>query len=539
MCLVMAAVCFRVTSAETRSTNTNNTSNTTNHVIFVEIGTYVRTHATIHVAVNLNFTGLKTHCNQLRNTNTNLTSLVPRAKRILGVLNRVVNSTCQDVDQLTDQGHERQTRQIWAAAALVTGAFGIYEAVEVHRLHQQLKETNEKQQHLTTLLRHQDSRINHMAEHVNTLTEELAHTLANEALIASEQDQIYWLRDLVANAREFGTYVNRATQGMQDLHHGHLSTSIISREIAREILGKLQRQAEKLEGKLIVNNSDDLYQLPITVVYPDAGQVQLLIHVGVAKETLQLLRYVPSPLVVQQDGRSVALAISPSKTLLAHDENLHQEISESDLSTCQRNGNSYVCRGPAAYHTQLCRTCLGALFTGDVDAIKDLCPMHQTNTTWHAEALPNNQVAVYFRDSTNLQVTCKGQFRKNIILQGSHTIQLPANCSLTGHDLRITSREDILLRVPNITPPLWDPADFLQGKTTTEIQRIRARLDQMRLRPEKDVTDMLQQDEREQRRRQEQQQTEHHHYLLYMATGFNVVVLIYLVVRFVLLYHRA
>jgi len=242
----------------------------------------------------------------------------------------------------------------------------------------------------------------------------------------------------------------------------------------------------------------------------------VVLHVGVTSEPRRLFRYYPSPIVMTQDGKQVALLVEPQRRLLVHSINSHQELEENDLNECQRRRNTYVCSGPTAFHTQLRRSCLGSLFSADLASVREHCPLHQTNISWTAQSLGNDQVAVYFRDRTTLQTICPGDIRHNQAVQGHQVLHLPANCSLTGLDLRISGRTDILLQAPVATHPEWNSAELLDNRTPVEILQIRERLQQHNISPHPDIKRMLQQEAADREEEEEEEHTGHHHYVLYV-----------------------
>ena len=553
---------FIVFTLATATNATDADNNQTDHIIFREKGTYIKTHATIHVVADLDFGYLRNHCDDLTRPTLNET-VSAQDWSTYQALVRTISSACHEVDQMTvhpisvthryprdipetgkttnktTDTHNRVTRQLWAAVAAFTSIFGLYEAVQVHQLHESLKHIEDTQHHQNTILREQSNRLNIMRSYVGNLSADLAKILKVEANITSDINHGRWLRDRLANAREFSVYVSQISGGIQELHHGRLGTTILSRDMVKRTLAKLQKQARTMDGDLIIDHVDDFYRLPITLVSNEPFKIQVLIHVGVAKEKLRLLRYQPSPVVVRQGDRNVALEIIPRLSLLVHNENLHQEISDSDLDECQRYGNTYVCEGPAAFHTQLRRTCLGSLFIGDIPSVRDLCFTRQTNTSWHAEALPDNHLALYFRDPTSLQIVCPKKPRKNIVLSGSHKILLPSNCSVMGQDLRITSRVDVLLVAPLVSTPTWDPVVFLEGRTVREIHDIRAHLHSLDIPPADNIRLMLQQEDREVELRGEIDQSQRHRVIGYILFIIAATTLTGCLVRYVYLYFRA
>ena len=148
----------------TLATNATDTDiNQTDHIIFREKGIYIKTHATIHVVADLDFDYLRHHCDYLTRPTIN-ESVDASNWSVHQALVRTISSACHEVDQMTvhpisvahryprnlpktnnattptEDTHHRVTRQLWAAVAAFTSIFGLYEAAQVHQLHESLKQ---------------------------------------------------------------------------------------------------------------------------------------------------------------------------------------------------------------------------------------------------------------------------------------------------------------------------------------------------------------------------------------------------------------
>ena len=520
LCLLLVAL-LGIRGAGASSTNNNNT------IVFSDVGNFIKTHAVVHVSFDFDFESFRVHCDFIKKPIHNETAFLGTNHLTFKALTRTINLTCQDVDQLTDiprAHHERYPRQIFAGVAAITSIFAIYEMSQVEKLYQQM---NQQQQQEATTIRQLRHRFYDLTRAVNEMSDNWATLAKVQNNIQLEIDQEEHLRARLAHVQEFANYVDKATLGVQELHRGHLSPQLVDYQTAEQILDQLRRQGKQLDGRPIIDHPRGIYDLPVTVTVDKPFQYRVLLHVGIARETLKLTRYRPTPLVVKQGNTIVTLEVRPNKILLASNENIHQELDDADLTGCLKRGNTYVCDGPTAFHTQMRKSCLGALYTGDLEGVQSLCPIRQTNISWAAEDMNNNNVAVYFREQTSIQISCPDKPRRNLLLQGNHVIPLPANCSLTGHDLRINARVDLLMQAPVATHPAWDTEAFLEGKTTQEIRTIRTRLLQRRVDPRDDLEAMLRQDEREDISDTTIRSTLNHQLMLYVVLTITIAASIY------------
>ena len=125
-----------------------------------------------------------------------------------------------------------------------------------------------------------------MRSFVGNLSYDLFKILGVEANMISEINRLLWLWDWLSNAREFAVYVSQISGRLQELHHGRLGTTILSRDMVKRTLVNLQKQAKTMDGVIIIDHVDDFYRLPITPISNKPCKIQVLIQVGVSKERL-------------------------------------------------------------------------------------------------------------------------------------------------------------------------------------------------------------------------------------------------------------
>ena len=95
------------------------------------MGIIFRTHATIHVSIDVNVTYLVEHCGVLQQQHP----FGPSTTNHFMAVQRLLNQVCRDVNDLGNTGDpDRRKRQLFAALAVgFTSIFGIYGATQIHR----------------------------------------------------------------------------------------------------------------------------------------------------------------------------------------------------------------------------------------------------------------------------------------------------------------------------------------------------------------------------------------------------------------------
>ena len=438
-----------------------------------------------------------------------------------------------------DDDQTRQKRQILGALALgFTSIFGVYGATQVHRLDQSISRLDQQQLRTDSVLLHQSHRLQEVEATLADQRVAIEESLSLERQIDHDLTQQTWTMENILHIEEFATLVHHLTHAIQSAKQGYLTTTILSSSDAAKLFKKLTHTATELGGKPIITSSADLFRLPVTVAVTGKHHLRILVHVGVAREQLRLFRYRPAPMVVRDGSDEVVLIIRPPRTLIAHNDHVHQELEETDLAGCVRNGNTYTCQGPSIFHTQLRKTCLGALFAGDLTQVRLLCPVERTEVQWTAESLAANEVATYFRNRTTLQLSCPDRPRSNRYVQGNQIIRIPTNCSLLGDDLRIDSYTDVLLQAPVTTHPAWNTTEFLEGRTPQQIIAARAALERHQLRPEDNVRELVRQEHHLQEVAITKTTGQRYIIAFLVSLGLYVVTVILVTVRCVYLWRR-
>ena len=534
---ILALLFFVANSTVARAENQTHSTN----VIFADIGSYIQAHGTVHVAIELDFQFMAAHCETLKKptySEHTFTTNSSSVHRYIRTLARSIQHVCADVEQLSAHPaghHHRFERQlgIGVAVSAITSIFALYEVNKVQDLVENLQG---EQRYQATLIRHAGSRLAMLETRSREVDRDLTALTQVAANITSNSNAISYTQQQIAFVGEFASDVGRGHSVLQELRRGRLSPLLLNKTQAAELLSRVQTAAQRLGGQAIVEQEEDLFQLPVSVVSTSPFKYTVLVHVAVAKELRRLYRYLPSPIVLRQGDQRITLLVEPVRKLLAHNDNSHQELAEEDLAACQRQGNTYVCDGPVAFHTQLRRSCLGSLFANDLGSMRDHCPIIQSNISWTAQTLGNNEVALFFAKKTSLQMLCPPDVRRILNLEGHGVIKLPTNCSLSGLDLRINSRSDILLRMPVATHPQWDTADLLDGRTPQEIIDIRTRLLQRSVQPAEAVHKMLLQEEALRREIDGQVHSSGHNVGLYVVALIVLVIVGAVVYRYGKLY---
>jgi hypothetical protein len=154
-----------------------------------------------------------------------------------------------------------------------------------------------------------------------------------------------------------------------------------------------------------VNYTSDLFQIEVSHLYnPVTMEFTLILHIPMVSNTnlLDLYEFLPLPIHFNFSAKvSITPVVSQSNLLASGHLKSFQTISSSDLHSCLRLGDTFFCKGRKVMETSLKRSCRGALYLTNTEAIQTTC-MFKVAEAWEKIfELADNTWAVYSTIDTN------------------------------------------------------------------------------------------------------------------------------------------
>ena len=499
--ILIVASLLATTGATPDTAKVNNNDPRANHTIFKDMGTMYQASAIMHVAFDLDLSQLRDRCTMLEAARKEKVSAAEKTKHREANNNHLLTDTCRMVKEMgatfsTDM--ERPKRQIIAGAiAALTGMtlFGLYEHTKIKNLAKDIRDEKTRTHDLIVRVQKQATLLHDISKRMEEQDYDMLTFLRESGKQKELADKQNWLQEYTNQLMEFAWLVQRLHQGITDLRHGQLASTLVPLEDANKAFEEVKKTAEESGGKPIITRGEGLYELPVSFMSHKEFVYQIIVHVPIIRQTFQLYRYRPMPIQVTDGTTDVTVIPDPEHRILAYNLAMHRELDQEDLHDCWHWGRHFVCNEVAAYHLRLTRTCLGALFAGDKSATKLLCPIKRTQESWNAEPLDQEHLIVYFRDETRVQVACVGEQQRSLTIKGSRVLRVRANCTILGDDLRVTTHRDALVRHPITVNPEWEVEDLLEDNTPTTIEAIKKRIEERHLRAEAGLRELREQGE--------------------------------------------
>jgi len=218
------------------------------------------------------------------------------------------------------------------------------------------------------------------------------------------------------------------------------------------IISHVIQVAAKKNLVLFVKFASDLFQIEVTYqCTPATNEFTLILHVPMVSNSnlLKLYEFLPLPINFNfATNISITPDIGPTNLLaISHSQSL-QTISSSDLHACIHLGDTFFCKGRKVIETSLKRSCLGALYTANSNAIQTNCGFmiaeaqekifKLSENTWAVYSvgtINTNEVCTVFNDATAMQI------------QSGDTIKIKPGCYIRMMDHMISAEESEMIEI--------------------------------------------------------------------------------------------
>ena len=231
---------------------------------------------------------------------------------------------------------------------------------------------------------------------------------------------------------------------------------MFSHDVLVTVKAYLDNLAIKHNYISFVNHLSDLYQIEASFVYnPATLTFNILLHVPFVKPEylLQLNQYVPFPLSQQMSvNHSLTPAVGDKDILAYGNMNTFKILSQSDLASCHKMGDTYFCKGRNVLQTKLEDTCLGAIFVRHLSGMKTFCKFEVKPLKEQVFQISRNKWQIFSYQQFTTTIVCEKSV-KPLSIGYSVTLELQPGCKvrLQAHLLYAEQEETITLEPMHYT----------------------------------------------------------------------------------------
>ena len=161
------------------------------------------------------------------------------------------------------------------------------------------------------------------------------------------------------------------------------------------------------------------------------------------KNKMELYKFAETPMhFTENKGLNFKIAQKNTVIAMNSDMSLSIEMALEQLNDCKHFGQVYLCPNLHLFHTAINSTCLGALFTKDLNQTKELCNLHILTKFAEIIKINFNQFMFAISSPKNVTIEC-GSEKFYGILKTSAILEIEYPCTATLENQAVHSQLQI------------------------------------------------------------------------------------------------
>jgi hypothetical protein len=286
-----------------------------------------------------------------------------------------------------------------SGAALTLSTFN---SAKISKLETQIATSNKRIDHLVDITSLHEQHFKAVDQKIDNVSDKVAMMLpVNKVHFAKMTDFM---------EQKFGTAVAISERLIHTAYNKKVSPGALHHEALLEIVKYIKEIAENSELLSFIHQPSDLFLVETSNVYkPDEKMFDLVMHVPLVAphNLMQLYEFIPLPVHFNFSGNvSVTPEVGNNNMIAVGHSQSYQIISSSNLQTCNKMGETYLCKGRNVLLTDLTKTCLGALYLANAKDIQDRCKFSIGGAQEKIFRLDSNTHVVYSLGKINTNHVC-------------------------------------------------------------------------------------------------------------------------------------
>jgi len=394
---------------------------------------------------------------------------------------------------LTEEAYDkmvpvRERRGILGAVALpmamAATAMGLFNRAQIESLHGELFQQKKATRRLFEVVQDFSQNfvgIQNSFHEIRSLLFSLV--LANPTLLDARLSRIEnQLRDRLC----------RVTHAIQSAVHQRFAVDYLNPAEMAELFKKLEERALEAGCELLVQYHSDLFQIETSLLY-DGRDGHLLLHVPMTPKNslLRLFRLHPFPLPMFEthhllpDVKDDVLAISSTDT------RYNVQLSSTDLMSCHRVNQIFMCDSFGVLSRRFNNTCLGALYMQKFEDAQKLCPFKVVPVEERVYQLRKGHFIVYLPGYTTVNIKCRDGVASEMHLKkGTQQLHIPPGCQGIFPNHLVTSDWSVRLNDSILHYEWdWDPISFMPAGEMEQMSEALKNIGELRLH-QPDLSDL-------------------------------------------------
>jgi hypothetical protein len=258
--------------------------------------------------------------------------------------------------------------------------------------------------------------------------------------------------------------LRRVTHAIQAAMHQRFAIDYLNPAELVKLFEQLARRADEAGCELLIQYHSDLFQVETSLLF-DGQDGHLLIHVPmVTKGTLlRLFRLHPFPLPMFETHHLMIDAEDDILAISSTDTRYNIQLSSTDLLSCHRMNQVFMCDSFGVMSRRFNDTCLGALYMQKFDLVRGLCKFRVIPLKEQVYQVRKGQYLVYTPEASTANMRCRNGSHHELHLQkGTQQVRIPPGCQ--GFFLDHLATSDYSVRLASEVVHYdwnWDPLTLL------------------------------------------------------------------------------
>ena len=312
--------------------------------------------------------------------------------------------------------------------ASVAAAAGAYNVAQIKFLQTSLVEDQENQKRMFEITGIQHGQHEQVADAIRTISMYLAESLRNDPSVYDSR--------LTRIENQIRDRIRQAVHAIQAAQSNRLSVDYLPPRLTRRLFPLLAQQAKNFDCELLIHQPSDLYQIEVSLLFDDKN-VHLLLHVPMANPDtiLRMFKLHPFPLPLFDTHFMTPQVKGDILAISSNHQRYHLQLATSELSSCHKLGQTYLCDQFSVLTKENNNSCLGALYHQRFTEAKELCIFDIQPVEERVFSLRNNKFLIYLPQPLTIPINChdpsqnQSVHRERQLGTGTQILQLESGCS--------------------------------------------------------------------------------------------------------------
>jgi hypothetical protein len=356
---------------------------------------------------------------------------------------------------------QRDKRQILGGLAIFGTLFGLYNWGTIHELSNTVATLQHHLRDDVVLLQHHETRMGRMEEDMKMVNASLATVIRAFNMEDRLIQKLFWMQNFMLQFDVLQQHLATWRQGWTALHAQRLPLDWMASATLPNVLTKLRATAAKMGGVLPITHQMDLFDLPTSFMWDDKV-IRVFVHLPVIKEKMDLFQLLPVPIRVGE--RYIKIRAEKEFLLISKGNRIHQETTGQELQNkCHKLGAYFMCEDLGVFRRNMRNTCLGRLFSNDIQNIEEKCIVEEIHNDWEIVQTAHNRFIVYTKDEQNLVLECRNGTRRNRRLSGVQLVEADDNCLTYTPEFELRPSTATSIRLMVVQEVAWNVTALVQS----------------------------------------------------------------------------